>query len=319
MNRWRKKEVNIQYFGYRVLEYDEVSRTMWSALNKVGALVDKGINSANQFLEELDRVEEGDEDGEVEEDEKEEEGADLQRVEAVGSVNPAPSRQNQDSMIGSDAGVQGTSRDLGRESAKGVEEEEEEEGFFTPLKVFSTIGKKAKPSRVIRASNYSVNSEQHDKVASSAMQELEHAMEVLKRENEKLKSEFNDKRIVMQKDLEERDSELERLQGLLKIEAENRAKLEAEVAHVKKVGISPKTHKESLKMIEILKRELSEFEAEKEKLEANSRREISVLKEAAAVDGQAEVTALKESLVYHLHTHFCLENTKNTKRSVYFP
>jgi hypothetical protein len=92
----------------------------------------------------------------------------------------------------------------------------------------------------------------------------------LKTSMERLSNELTNKRVVF-------ESELAEQKRLVETEMSARSKAEAELAHVKKVAVSPKTHKEVVKMVDILKAELAELESVKTRDEQTWRNTIMTL------------------------------------------
>ena len=217
--------------------------------------MESGLSNANRFLEQLDGAEE------------EADGSALGEDEAVGDPEEtAPTAEEVE--------VVQRSESTAGENAPAVSKRTDDEAdhdFFTPLRGPETAPKGRAPRhhRTGGQSTLRRVDEREDELAE------EH--DVLRRRNEELEAQLAAMRA-------ETSSQVNALEERLRVEADARGKAEADLAHVKKVAVSPKQHKESLRMIELLKKELSELEAARAKDEEVYQQKLNDLNSQSQLD-----------------------------------
>lgn len=145
-------------------------------------------------------------------------------------------------------------------------EETEESDFYTPHKgpvISTTTGRKGKSS--IAKGKSAVTSKassnvKHTKEINAVGDDDSTERERFLREKESLVARNELLVEAQSSQRRELEEQLAHLQEQLREEMESRSKVEAELAHVKKVAVSPKTNKENLRVIDLLKQELLDVE-----------------------------------------------------------
>lgn len=214
--------------------------------------MESGLTNANRFLEQLDRAEEEGDESTIGEDE-------VNRNHGVTEIaedqRPAALMKEHEGQIKPEA------EPVGGESAPKPTEDEADHDFFTPLRGLETALKARGPKY------HKTDGRSTLRRVDERQEESEEEHSALRRRNEELEAQLAAFRA-------ETSSKVNELEERYKMEAEARAKAEADLAHVKKVAVSPKQHKESLRMIDLLKKELSELEAARAKDEERYRQEV---------------------------------------------